>query len=91
MKIKCYIGKIEVELEVYKVQVSLFGKTPSVLIYNEDKSQLYETCDKKEVMKIRKFIGHTTIKCYIAGNQNEDGRIVFQKVIPRTISYSYNW
>lgn len=91
MKIKCYIGNVEVNLEVYKVQVSLFGKIPSVLIYNEDKSQLYETNDKKEVMRIRKFIGHTTIKCYIAGNQGEDGQIVFQKVIPRAISKDYTW
>ena len=91
MKIKCYIGKVELELEVYKVQVSLFGKTPSVLIYNEDKSQLYETCDRKELKTIRKFIGNKTLKCYVTGNQTEDGKIVFQKVIPRNISYEYNW
>ena len=91
MKIKCYIGKTELNLEVYKVQVSIFGKTPSILIYNQDQSQLYETNDKREVSNIRKFIGSKNLKCFVAGNQNEDGKIVFQKVIPRSISKDYCW
>ena len=91
MKIKCYIKDIELNLEVYKVQVSIFGKQPSVLIYNEDKTQLYETDNKKEVRIIKTFIGQKTLKAYCCGYQNEDGQIVLQEMIPRSISKNYNW
>ena len=91
MKIKTYLDNIEIELEVYKVQTSLFGKTPSVLIYNEDKTQMYETANPKEVKTIRKFIGLKSVKEYCCGYQNEDGQIVLQKLIPRSISKEYRW
>jgi hypothetical protein len=90
MKIKAYLGKEELELEVYKVQVALFGG-PSVLIYNEDRTQRYEVHSIKEVKAIRKFIGNKTVKAYVAGNLNEDGQIVMQKLIPRSISKDYTW
>ena len=90
MKIKAYIGKDELELEVYKVQVAMFGR-PSILICNEDKSQRYEVHAEKEIKAIRKFIGKKTIKCYVCGNQNPEGQIVMMKVIPNDISKEYNW
>lgn len=90
MKIKCYLGKDELELEVYKVQVAIFGG-PSILIYNEDRSQRYEVHSTKEINTIRKFIGKKTVKCYVAGNQNPEGQIVMMKVIPHNISKEYDW
>ena len=90
MKIIGHIGLQKVKLEVYKVQVSIFG-TPAVLIYNEDRSQSYEETNPNNIKAIRDFIGKNTLKCYIAGNMNSDGKIVFQKVIPNNISKDYNW
>ena len=90
MKIKTYLKDIEIELEVYKVQVALFGG-PSVLIYNEDRTQIYETQKPEEVKTICNFIGKNKIKAYVCGSQNKKGQIVMQKVIPESISNKYNW
>lgn len=90
MKIEAYLGKDKLELEVYKVQVALFGG-PSILIYNEDRSQTYQVHSEKEVKEIRKLIGKSTVKCYVCGNQNPEGQIVMMKVIPDKISRDYNW
>ena len=90
MKILCKLDGKDVLKEVYKVQVSIFG-TPSILIYNEDKTQLYQVHSKKEIQAIRKFIGQKNIKVYVAGDINEDGQIIMEKVIPNKISRGYNW
>lgn len=90
MKIKAYLGKEELELEVYKVQVSIFGEQ-SILIYNEDKTQLYQVYASKEVKAIRKFIGKKTLKCYVSGVLSPEGQIQLMKVIPNDISKDYNW
>lgn len=90
MKIKAYLGKEELELEVYKVQVAIFGE-PSALIYNEDRTQLYQMHARKEVKAIRKFIGKKTLKCYVGGILNPEGQIQLMKVIPDDISKDYNW
>lgn len=90
MKIKAYLNDIELELEIYKVQVSIFGE-PSVLIYNEDKTQLYQVYASKEIKAIRKFIGKKTLKCYVSGILNPEGQIQLMKVIPDDISKDYNW
>lgn len=90
MEILCKLDGKDVLKEVYKVQVALFGG-PSVLIYNEDRTQRYEVHNKKEIQAIQKFIGKTNVKVYVAGHLNEDGQIVMEKVIPRKISQSYNW
>ena len=63
------------ELEVYKVQVALFGG-PSVLIYNEDRTQEWEEHKKNNVEALIKFIGKGVVKCYCCGYQNEQGQIV---------------
>ena len=44
-----------IPLEVYKVQVALFGG-PSVLIYNEDRTQQWEETKPNNVKAIREFI-----------------------------------
>lgn len=90
MKINAYLDKDELELEVYKVQVALFGG-PSILIYNEDRTQMYETHNRNEVKEMQKLIGRQTTKCYVCGNQNSDGKIVLMKVIPNDIAKEYNW
>lgn len=69
------VGKKVVPLEVYKVQVALFGG-PSVLIYNEDKTQVWEEHKKNNVETLINFIGKNIVKCYCAGYQNEQGQIV---------------
>lgn len=90
MKIKAYLGKEELELEVYKVQVSIFGKQ-SILVYNEDKTQLYQVYADKEIKAIRKLIGKKTLKCYVCGILNPEGQIQLMKVIPNDISKDYTW
>ena len=64
-----------VPLEVYKVQVALFGG-PSVLIYNEDRTQEWEETKPKNVKALLNFIGKNIVKCYCAGYQNDNGQIV---------------
>lgn len=90
MKIKAYLDKDELELEVYKVQIALFGG-PSCLIYNEDRTQQYETQDKKEIKAIQKLIGQKTVKAFVCGNQDPSGKIVLMKVIPRKTAQEYHW
>lgn len=90
MKILCKLDGKDVLKEVYKVQVALFGG-PSILIYNEDRTQRYEVHSKKEIQAIQKFIGKRNVKVYVAGDMNEDGQIVMEKVIPKKISQDYNW
>lgn len=75
MKYPAYHVDHKGELEVYKVQVALFGG-PSVLIYNEDKTQLWEESNKNNVETLRNFIGKNTIKCYCIGYQNKKGQIM---------------
>lgn len=90
MKINAYLEGAELELEVYKVQIALFGG-PSALIYNEDRSQLWQVHSEKEVKEIRKLIGRNTVKCYVAGNLNPEGQIVLMKTIPKDVAKEYNW
>lgn len=90
MKIECKLDGKDTFREVYKVQVSLFGG-PSILIYNEDRTQLYQVHSTIEIKAIQKFIGKNKVKVYVAGYQNEDGQIVMEKVIPDKISRRYDW
>lgn len=90
MKILCKLDGKDTFREVYKVQVALFGG-PGVMIYNEDRTQLYETHNAAEIKAIRKFIGNKTVKSYIAGYQNANGQIIMEKVIPNKISKEYEW
>ena len=66
-------GKI-IPLEVYKLQTALFGD-PSVLIYNEDKTQLWEETKPNNVKVLQKFMGKNVVKCYACGFQNDKGQI----------------
>lgn len=68
------------KLEVYKVQVALFGG-PSVLIYNEDRTQEWEEHKPNNVEALRKFIGKDTAKCYCCGYQNDKGQIVLVDIV----------
>lgn len=69
-------------MEVFKVQVSLFGQ-PAVLIYNEDRSYMYEETNQKAIKSIRNFIRKSTIKTYVAGNVDPEGKIQLMKVLPK--------
>jgi len=90
MKILCKLDGKEVLKEIYKVQVALFGG-PGILIYNEDRSELWETHNKKEVSVIRNVIGKSNVKGYVAGHLNENGQIVIEKAIPYKIWKDYRW
>lgn len=90
MKIKAYLDTDEIELEVFKVQVSLFGQ-PAVLIYNEDRTELYEETNPKDIKYIRNFIGRNTVKTYVAGNINPEGKIVLMKVLPKDVIKDIKW
>lgn len=90
MKIEAYLEGRKLKLEVYKVQVALFGG-PSILIYNEDKTQMYETSNRNEVNEMLKFIGKGNFKVYACGNRNSDGKITLMQVIPNDIAKDYNW
>lgn len=90
MKLKCYIGKEALELEVYKVQVSIFGCN-AVLIYNEDRTQTWKETDKNNIKAIRNFIGKDIMKTYIVGRQDKKGRIVMMKPIPYDTWKEFNW
>ena len=84
MKMQCKLNDRPVELEVYKVQVALFGG-PSVLIYNEDRTQQWQEDKPNNVKALRKFIGNRNVKVYALGYQDFAGRIVLQKVLPRNM------
>lgn len=90
MKIKAYLDKDELELEVYKVQVALFGE-PAVLIYNEDRTEQYEETNPKQIKAIRSLIGKSTMKCFVAGHTNPEGKIVLMKVLPKDIAKDIKW
>ena len=75
MKYPAYHVDHEGQLEVYKIQVALFGG-PGVLIYNEDRTQMLNEMNPKNVKVLRKFIGENVIKCYCCGYQNKKGQIV---------------
>lgn len=90
MKIFCKLDGKEVLKEVYKVQISLFDKS-GALIYNEDRSERWETHNKTEVKLIQRFIGKSNRKAYVAGYLNSNGQIVMEKVIPFNISRHYTW
>ena len=91
MKIKGYFVKGEdIDLEVFKVQVSLFGQ-PAVLIYNEDRSYTYEETNQKQIKSIRNFIGKSTIKTYVAGNIDPEGKIHLMKVLPNKMIKDIHW
>ena len=91
MKIKGYFVKGEdIDLEVFKVQVSLFGQ-PAVLIYNEDRSYMYEETKPVNVKSIRNFIGKSTIKTYVAGNIDPEGKIHLMKVLPNKMIKDIHW
>lgn len=76
--------------QIYKIQVALFGG-PSILIYNEDRTERYEVHAIEEINAIQKFIGKGKVKVYVAGYLNENGQIVMEKVIPNKISRTYRW
>lgn len=79
-----YKGVIKVNnkfipLEVYKIQTSIFGST--VLIYNEDKSNIWEEHEPNNVKVIKDFIGRNIEKCYATGYLNKKGQIVLVDLI----------
>lgn len=90
MKLLCKTNNKEVLREVYKVQVAIFGG-PAVLIYNEDRTETYETTNPKEVANIRKFIGPNTVKTYIVGYLDKNGKIVMEKVVPKNMCEGCYW
>lgn len=90
MKIKAYLDIDEIELEVFKVQVSLFGQ-PAVLICNEDRTALYEETNSKAIKSIRSLIGKNVAKAYVAGNIDPEGKIVLMKVLPNEITKEIHW
>lgn len=81
MKVVAYdVRNKPIELEVYKVQIALFGG-PSCLIYNETRDETYETHDKKEVERIQKFIEKKT-KAFVAGQYNKkNGKIILMHLL----------
>lgn len=78
MQIQGIVNGKPTTLEIYKLQTSLFRtvKQQSVLIYNEDKTQMWEETGTRNVKALQKFMGKNVIKCYACGYQNEDGKIV---------------
>lgn len=68
-----YNGKF-VPLEIYKLQTALFGG-PSVLIYNEDRTQEWEETKSNNVKALQEFMGKNVVKCYACGFCNEKGQI----------------
>ena len=70
MKYPAYHKDHKGQLEVYKVQIALFGG-PAALIYNEDKSDMWEETDPKRVSELRHLIGNNVVKCYWCGYHDE--------------------
>lgn len=79
MKVKAKLDGVPLELEVYKVQIALFGG-PGALIYNEDKTELYETHDAAEVREIGKMIKGKD-KAFVAGYYNDKQQICLEKLL----------
>lgn len=75
MKYPAYHVDYDGELEVYKIQTALFGG-PSVLIYNEDRTQMWEETKSNNVKALQEFMGKNVVKCYAIGFQNKKGQIV---------------
>lgn len=69
-----------IPLEVYKMQTAIFG-TPSVLIYNEDRTQIWEETKPNNVKALQEFMGNT-VKCYACGFQNKKGQIQLVDLVP---------
>ena len=63
------LGNQIMPLEIYKLQTALFGG-PSVLIYNEDRTQEWEEHKDNNVKALQEFMGKDVIKCYACGFQN---------------------
>lgn len=71
------------KLEVYKLQTSLFSTAGStVLIYNEDRTQMWEETKPNNVKALQEFMGKHIAKCYACGYQNEKGQIVLVDKVP---------
>ena len=69
-------------LEVYKLQTSLFSTVGStVLIYNEDRTQVWEETKPNNVKALQKFMGKHVLKCYACGYQNKKGQIVLVDLV----------
>ena len=83
MKIDAYdINNKKIKLEVFKVQIALFGG-PAALIYNETRDIMYETTDKNEVREIRKLIKKE--KAFVAGEYvKKTGKVILMHVLPDT-------
>lgn len=79
MKVKAYLDTEELELEVYKVQIAIFGG-PGCLIYNEDRTEQYETHNPKEVNEISKLIKGKS-KAFVAGYYNDKQQICLEKLL----------
>lgn len=77
MKYPAYHVDHKGELEVYKMQTSLFSSDGigSVLIYNEDRTQLWEEFKPNNVKVLKEFMGKNVVKCYAIGFQNKQGQI----------------
>jgi len=79
MKVKAKLAGVPIELEVYKVQIALFGG-PGVLIYNEDRTEEWEETNPKEVKAISKFVENQS-KSFVAGYLNDEGQICLEKLL----------
>lgn len=76
MKYPAYHIDYDGELEVYKLQTSLFSTAGStVLIYNEDRTQMWEETKLNNVKALQEFMGKGVVKCYAIGFQNNKGQI----------------
>lgn len=82
MKINAYdANNNPIELEVYKVQLSLFG-LPGVLIYNEDRTETYQTHNENEINVISKFVKNK-YKSFAAGTYDKKtGKIILMHALP---------
>lgn len=79
MKVKAWLAGAPVELEVYKVQLALFGQS-TVLIYNEDGTEEWLEINPEEVKAISEFVKHQP-KSFVAGYYNEKGQICLEKLL----------
>lgn len=77
MKYPAYHVDHKGKLEVYKMQTSVFSSDGigSVLIYNEDRTQLWEEFEPNNVKTLKDFMGKDVVKCYAIGFQNKKGQI----------------
>ncbi len=79
MKVKVKSDGIPLELEVYKVQIALFGG-PSALIYNEDRTEIWQEDEPEKVKVISKFVRNKP-KAFVAGYLNDKGQICLEKLL----------